>query len=84
MAMEAFKDTISNGLQFYFKPKNDGQGELFYIVENYRGKIKPFKLVQRKGADVDKGKWQISADAVMPDDVRGLEADFGTAVETER
>jgi hypothetical protein len=82
MKKDTFKETMSNGMQFYFKPKYDAKEQLYYIIDGYQNKIKGFTVVQKQKDD--KGNaWEI-AGANVPAEIRTLELDFVNAIVAER
>ena len=83
MVQQTFKEYISNGLQFYFKPHQDSSGKLFYTIDGYQNKIKSFKIVQKE-ADEKGNKWQIAHDAIVPLEIKNLEQDFINAITSDR
>lgn len=83
---ETFKDRISNGLQFYFRPKHNAQGQLYYQVDGYQNKVK-LKLVsttaEDKVGELENADWKISQDSIVSKEIKDLELDFNDAVSTE-
>jgi hypothetical protein len=83
MKKDAFKETISNGLQFYFKPKYDAKENLYYVIDGYQNKIKDFTVVQKE-KDEKGNSWEISSTSHVPTEIRDLELDFVNAIIAER
>ena len=83
MKKDAFKETISNGQQFYFKPKYDAKENLYYIINGYQNKVKDFTMTQKE-KDEKGNVWEIAPTANVPTEIRGLELDFVNAIVAER
>jgi len=79
--METFKGSFGE-LQFYFKPKDEGET---YLVEPYRQtRLKSFKLIKREKADInheDKREWLIEIKDSIPVAIRDLELNFSDFIQ---
>ena len=77
--MDTFKGIVGD-LEYYFKPKGNSE----YLVEPYRHKLKPFKIVKRAAKDVDgaaKKEWLIPHDENIPEQIRSSEPDFSNCIQ---
>lgn len=79
MEHDFFKHTISNGLQFYFKPLLDSTENVYYEVKGYRNNVKAFKIVQKE-KDKDGHSWEFAHEAQVPDAIKKMESEFLDAI----